>query len=91
VYGMCLLNVVPGGKTPVVSHNDARSMGYRLAICPGVLLRAVVPAADAALQALKQSGLPTGSGSEVAIADSFRRFGAGEWDALRREYAVREA
>jgi len=91
VQGMCLLNVVPGGKTPTVSHEDARSMGYRLAICPGVLLRAIVPAADAALQALKQSGLPMRTGSEVAIADSFRRFGAAEWDALRREYAVREA
>lgn len=91
VRGMCLLNVVPGGKTPTVSYDDVRSMGYRLAICPGVLLRAIVPAVDAALHELKQSGLPVRSGAEVAIADSFRRFGASEWDALRREYAGREA
>lgn len=88
VAGPCLLNVVPGGKTPTVSYDDAQAMGYRLAICPGVLLRAVVPAVDLALNALKASGLPVaGKVPDAAVAESFRRFGAGEWDALRREYA----
>ncbi|WCM25858.1 isocitrate lyase/PEP mutase family protein [Sphingomonas sp. QA11] len=87
VNGPCLLNVVAGGKTPVVSFEDARSMGYRLAICPSVLLRAVIPAADAALRALKASGLPIASENEPAPSEGFRRMGATEWDALRREYA----
>jgi 2-methylisocitrate lyase-like PEP mutase family enzyme len=88
VKGPCLLNVVPGGKTPRVSLEDARGMGYKLAICPGVLLRVIVPAVDAALNKLKEQGLPTGGQApDVAIAESFRRFGASEWDALRRQYA----
>ena len=87
VAGPCLLNVVPGGKTPMVSYDEAQAMGYRLAICPGVLLRAIVPAVDGALIALRASGLPVGATPDAALAASFRRFGANEWDALRREYA----
>lgn len=88
VNGPCLLNVVPGGKTPVVSFDDAQAMGYRLAICPGVLLRAIVPAVDSALMQLRKTGLPVlGGQPDVAVAESFRRFGANEWDALRGKYA----
>ena len=88
INGPCLLNVVPGGKTPVVPFDDAQAMGYRLAICPGVLLRAIVPAVDNALIELRKTGLPViGVRPDVAIAESFRRFGANEWDALRGKYA----
>ena len=87
VGGPCLLNVVPGGKTPKVSFEDAEAMGYRLAICPGVVLRAVVPAVDAALRELKRTGLPASGPVDMAVVESFKRFGAGEWDALRRTYA----
>ena len=38
VHGPCLLNIVPGGKTPVESLDDVESMGYRMALCPGLLL-----------------------------------------------------
>ena len=87
VGGPCLFNVVPGGKTPKITFEDARTMGYRLAICPGVLLRVIVPAADAALRKLRETGLPVSEKAEVAVTESFRRFGANEWDVLRREHA----
>ncbi|RJX69124.1 carboxyvinyl-carboxyphosphonate phosphorylmutase [Tsuneonella suprasediminis] len=88
VNGPCLLNVVPGGKTPSVTYDEAEAMGYRLAICPGVLLRAVVPAIDEALAALKRDRLQMANpDGDVPVAESFRRFGAGEWDVLRRTYA----
>jgi len=90
VHGPCLLNVVPGGKTPTLSYEDARQMGYRLALCPGVLLRTFVSAADEALAALKKSGLPTaGVGGDAPVSATFQRFGAGEWDALRERFAKR--
>jgi len=87
VNGPCLLNVVAGGKTPIVSFEDARALGYRLAICPSVVLRAVIPAADAALRSLKASGLPIATENELSPSEGFRRMGATEWDALRRDYA----
>lgn len=87
VNGPCLLNVVPGGKTPHVDAAAAQAMGYAMAICPGVLLMAVLAAADDALAGLKATGLPVAAPMTPAVADVFRRFGAGEWDALRRSYA----
>src|SRR5271156_54223 len=41
VHGPCLLNVVYGGKTPVLDLREAAAMGYKLAILPGMLLKFV--------------------------------------------------
>ncbi|MGV0758964.1 oxaloacetate decarboxylase [Tistrella mobilis] len=86
VHGPCLLNVVPGGKTPPVDLRTAQAMGYAMAICPGVLLTAVLAAGDRALADLKAAGLPTDR-PDAGVVEVFRRFGSGEWDALRRGYA----
>ncbi|WP_225781465.1 oxaloacetate decarboxylase [Xenophilus sp. Marseille-Q4582] len=84
VKGACLLNVVPGGRTPVHDLRQAEEMGYKLAILPGLMLKAAIEAGDAALaevQATMQA--PTTS---ATVAQTFRRFGADEWDALRTRF-----
>ena len=53
VAGPCLLNVVRGGKTPEIDLRRAQEMGYRLAIVPGLLLKAVIGACDEMLAQLK--------------------------------------
>ncbi len=83
VQGPCLLNVVPGGKTPLITLQEAQALGYRLAILPGLLLSAMVVAADQALRAIKESGVSPGAPKGATIMDTFRRFGADEWNALR--------
>jgi 2-methylisocitrate lyase-like PEP mutase family enzyme len=86
VHGPCLLNIVPGGKTPVSDLAEAESMGYRIAICPGLLLGATMLAGDAALKELATTRKhPSGGGS--GPADLFRRFGADEWDEIQRRFA----
>lgn len=81
VKGPCLLNVVPGGRTPVFNLREAEAMGYKMAILPGLLLKAAIEAGDAALAELTASNLvPPVS---ATVAQVFRRFGADEWDALR--------
>ena len=85
VHGPCLLNVVPGGKTPPLTMGDAQAMGYRLAILPGIALQAVVEACEAAFATLKQTHLPPVGGG-LSPLDLFRRVGAEEWDALRRQF-----
>jgi 2-methylisocitrate lyase-like PEP mutase family enzyme len=82
VHGPCLLNVVPGGKTPEVKTGDAQAMGYRLVIVPGVLLKTIVEAGDAALTELKSTQLAP-AGTAIGVHELFQRFGAGEWDQLR--------
>jgi 2-methylisocitrate lyase-like PEP mutase family enzyme len=84
VRGPCLLNVVPGGKTPVFDLRQAEDMGYKLAILPGMMLKAALEAGDAALAELKATHrIPETS---ITVAQTFRRFGADEWNALRRRF-----
>lgn len=84
VKGPCLLNLVPGGKTPNIPLADVAAMGYRVAILPGLLLLAVLDAGDAALFGLKQSGVAPVPNAGASLRETFRRFGTDEWDALRR-------
>lgn len=83
VNGPCLLNMVAGGKTPLVSLSDAQAMGYRMAILPGLLLRTAITTFDRVLDDLKRTGTMANLTPTYNIADGFRRFGADEWDALR--------
>jgi 2-methylisocitrate lyase-like PEP mutase family enzyme len=84
VKGPCLLNVVPGGRTPIFDLREAEAMGYKLAILPGLMLAAAIQAGDAALAQLKA----THKAPEVTqtVAQTFRRLGADEWDALRQRF-----
>lgn len=84
VKGPCLLNVVPGGRTPVHDLRQAEAMGYKLAILPGLLLRAAIEAGDAALADVRAT--LTAPAASASVAQTFRRFGADEWDALRTRF-----
>lgn len=86
VHGPCLLNVVPGGKTPLHDLSQIASLGYRIAICPGLLLGATVIVGDMVLKELAETNRhpSTGKGS---VGDFFARFGGTEWDDVRRRFA----
>ena len=86
VNGPCLLNVVPGGRTPVFDLREAEAMGYKMAILPGLLLKAAIEAGDAALAELNATH--TAPPVTATVAQVFRRFGADEWDALRVQFAA---
>ena len=86
VRGPCLLNVVWGGKTPVVDFAEAERLGFKLAIVPGLLFKTVIGACDAALAELREQGrhpVPVGN---MTVRDAFRRVGAEEWDRIREAY-----
>jgi len=86
VQGPCLLNVVRGGKTPEINLNDAQSMGYRVAIVPGLLLKTVLGACDAALAELQATGIHPVPLGDPTVRQAFNRFGADEWDAYRTQF-----
>ena len=86
VHGPCLLNVVQGGKTPVLPMRQVHEMGYRIAIVPGLLLFATLQAGDAALAQLRDTGEPPATSTDVAAV--FRRFDADGWNALRTRFAI---
>ncbi|WP_046114314.1 isocitrate lyase/PEP mutase family protein [Aquincola tertiaricarbonis] len=84
VRGACLLNIVAGGRTPVLDTAQAEAMGYKLALVPGLLVSAMIEAADAALNALRSTRIVPPVGASVG--ETFRRFGADDWDRLRRRF-----
>ncbi len=84
VAGPCVLNMVPGGRTPVWNLLDAEDMGYRMAILPALMFMAAVDAGDTVLASLKATRVAPQGREE--IAQVFRRFGADRWEALRSRF-----
>jgi 2-methylisocitrate lyase-like PEP mutase family enzyme len=82
VKGPCLLNVVWRGKTPEVSFAEARQMGYRLAIVPGMLFKAVIGVCDATLAELRRTDRHPVPMNSMTVREAFSRVGADEWDAV---------
>jgi len=86
VDGPCLLNVVGGGRTPVMDLRVAEDMGYRLAILPTLLMNVTVAAIDGALADVRTT--MTLDREQPSPADIFRRVGADEWDAVRARFGA---
>jgi 2-methylisocitrate lyase-like PEP mutase family enzyme len=84
VKGPCLLNVVSGGKTPVLDLAEAQKLGFKLAILPGLLFQTAVPAFDAVLAEVKAT--QRHPDMKVSIREKFHRMGSDEWDALRTRF-----
>jgi 2-methylisocitrate lyase-like PEP mutase family enzyme len=85
VNGPCLLNVVWGGKTPMLDMRQAAALGFRLAIVPALLLTASIGACDAALAALQETGAYPPA-AEMTVRDAFNRVGAREWEVFRTHF-----
>lgn len=88
IHGPCLLNVVQGGKTPLVDLKHAEEIGYKISILPGLLLRAAVQAFDQALDHVNKNHSAPDYLNKTSPQQNFRRFGADEWDAIRQECAL---
>lgn len=86
VRGPCLLNLVQGGKTPLLELSQVQALGYRLAIVPGALLVPTIVAADAALADLVRTRRIAPPPPGLDVRQVFRRFGAQEWDAIRERF-----
>jgi 2-methylisocitrate lyase-like PEP mutase family enzyme len=86
VKGPCLLNVVWRGKTPDVDFTAAQNAGYKLAIVPGLLFKAVIGVCDAMLAELKAKGRHPVLDTQMTVGDAFRRMGADAWDAVSQRF-----
>lgn len=86
VNGPCLLNLVPGGRTPLLDLAEAEAMGYRMTILPGILLKSIIGTCEAVLQELKASHRLVAPKKGENVADLFRRLGSDEWNLLRKRF-----
>jgi 2-methylisocitrate lyase-like PEP mutase family enzyme len=88
VNGPCLLNVVWRGKTPDVAFGEAEQMGYRLAIVPGLLFKAVIGICDATLAELRRNDRHPILMHNMTVREAFQRVGADEWDAISNRFGI---
>ncbi|MEC9152954.1 MAG: isocitrate lyase/PEP mutase family protein [Pseudomonadota bacterium] len=86
INGPCLLNVVRGGKTPEIEFVQAKEMGYRIAIVPGLLFVQVIGACEKILAAMKAEGKHPAPITEMSPGGAFGRAGASDWDPRREIY-----
>ena len=63
-----LLNMVPGGVTPDMGGEEARGLGFRIMIHPGLALSRVVESVSEAYGTLKKTG-------EVEVSDEAKKTG----------------
>jgi len=68
---------------------EIASLGYRIAICPGLLLGATVFVGDMVLKELADTKVHPSSG-KGSPGDFFARFGGAEWDVVRSRFATDE-
>ncbi len=74
------------GKTPEVAFDEVERMGYRLAIVPGMLFKAVIGICDATLAELRRSGRHPVPAASMTVREAFARVGADEWDAVSERF-----
>jgi 2-methylisocitrate lyase-like PEP mutase family enzyme len=86
VSGPCLFNWVAGGKTPALALDEIERAGYRIAIAPAVVLLAAVVAGEQALENFHADGRLPKPSRPLSLPELFRRFGADEWNEIRRRF-----
>jgi 2-methylisocitrate lyase-like PEP mutase family enzyme len=66
-------------------------MGYKLAIVPGMLFKAVIGVCDATLAEMRRLGTHPVPTNSMTVREAFRRVGADEWDAIQDQFRRAEA
>jgi 2-methylisocitrate lyase-like PEP mutase family enzyme len=83
-----MLNLVLGGRTPVVDRAAAAAMGFSLVLYANAALQGALQGMQAALRALRDHGRLDEAGGLIApFAERQRLVGKPEFDALERRYA----
>ena len=86
VQGPCLLNLAPGGKSPVPGLADVAQMGYRIAIVPALLLMSIIDRCDSALAELRDTQRHPAPPNGMTIRAMMNRLGGDDWDKVAARY-----
>ena len=82
-----LINIVVGGKTPVVAREDLARMGYALVLYANVALQAAIKGMQSALRQLQTEGQMGESGPVATFQERQRLVGKPIFDELDRRYS----
>ena len=82
-----LMNMVIGGKTPLMSRDELQAMGFSLVLWANAALQGALHGMQQALQVLQQTGaLTEQSGLVTPFSERQRLVGKPLWDDLERRY-----
>jgi 2-methylisocitrate lyase-like PEP mutase family enzyme len=84
----CLLNFHCGGKTTNVDLPWVHSLGHKIAIVPGFLLRSVLNICEQILAELQETGRHPVPARDHSTRELFQKFGADEWDDRRERFRM---
>lgn len=85
VPGPAVFNLVPGGRTPMVSLKQLRDWGYAMVVAPGACIAPAQAAIRDGLSRLADGDLTSPAGSSPRVL--FDAVGFEQWDGLRRAHA----
>lgn len=88
VDGPCLLNLVYGGKTPMINIKTAASLGYEIVIVPGLAVATVISALEDSFASFRDTGVHPEFPDVKSPREIFNRAGAADWDVLRSQYQL---
>ena len=83
VDGPCVLNLVPGGKGPVLDLDEIEGLGYALVIASSLLLYATTDAGITATRTFFEERRHPDPTVVTTLTGLFDLFGAPRWDARR--------
>ncbi|RDE10112.1 isocitrate lyase/PEP mutase family protein [Pelagibacterium lacus] len=83
-----LINLVVGGKTPIVDLGELDAMGFSLVLYANVALQGAICGMQAALGQLKADGRMGEDGPVASFRERQRLVGKPEFDALEKRYAL---
>ncbi len=85
-----LINIVEGGRTPILPHEELESLGYRIALHANAVMRVASAAARDALAALRSTGRTTDAGRPMmSWEDRQATVGLHNWESLEELIAAR--
>ena len=83
-----VVNLVPGGRTPILPFAQLQELGFRMALCPVASLLAAAQASESVYAALKARGSPTAAGVPSYDFQAFSRLMGFDWIAeFDKQYA----
>ena len=83
----CLVNLVEGGRTPLLPQAELAEIGYRIAIYPNALTRSFARAGLDLLEELKRTGSTAGMLPRMlSHGELWDLFGRREWGEIERRF-----
>ena len=73
-----LLNMVPGGVTPNMTVQQARDIGFRMMIVPGICMAPIIRSVTAELEHLKNAGSVSEKNDREGVVSAFKLCGLQE-------------